>query len=222
MTFYGCKILTWAQFVGNEELKLLSNSEIFLVPAEREREREMSRFQQWALIVKEALDKSFLVAKFFCAVHVTSTYLCSTALVYGPSMLPTFNLSGEIVLLESISTRYGKVGSGDVVIVRSPENPRKVITKRIIGMEGDSITYVVDPINSDRTETLVVPKGHIWVEGDNIYSSNDSRNFGPVPYGLLQGKVFLKIWPAGAFGLIGRRPQTVDPALKVAEELNNS
>ncbi|KAJ9565566.1 hypothetical protein OSB04_001532 [Centaurea solstitialis] len=153
----------------------------------------MSKFQQWAFILKDALDKTFLVAKCFCALHVTNTYLCSPGLVLGPSMLPTFGLSGELVLYERISTRYGKVGSGDVVVIRSPENPRKVVTKRIIGMEGDSVTYVVDPKNSDRTETIVVPKGHIWIEGDNIYLSNDSRKFGPVPYGLLQGKVFWKV-----------------------------
>ncbi|KAD1358626.1 hypothetical protein E3N88_42953 [Mikania micrantha] len=169
---------------------------------------------QWAFIVKEALDKSFLLAKFFCVVHVTDAYLCSTALVHGPSMLPTFSLTNEIVLLERISTRNGKAGHGDVVVLRSPENPRKCVTKRIIGMEGDNITYIVDPKNSDRTKSLTVPKGHVWVQGDNIYNSYDSRNFGPVPYGLLRGKVFWRIWPAGVFGSIGRKPETVDPALK--------
>ncbi|XP_035840492.1 mitochondrial inner membrane protease subunit 1 isoform X1 [Helianthus annuus] len=183
----------------------------------------MSLFQQWAFIVKEALDKSFLVAKFFCSVHVANTYLCSTALVQGPSMLPTFSLTNELVLLERISTRNGKAGTGDVVILQSPENPRKFVTKRIIGMEGDKITYIVDPKNSDSTETVIVPKGHVWVQGDNIYNSYDSWNFGPVPYGLLQGKVFWRIWPTSAFGSIGRRPETVDPALKqVLEQANQS
>nr|GEY68209.1 mitochondrial inner membrane protease subunit 1 [Tanacetum cinerariifolium] len=180
----------------------------------------MSLFRQWAFIVKDALDKSFLVAKFFCAIHVTNTYVCSTALVHGPSMLPTFNLTNQFVLVDKISTRRGKVGSGDVVIFRSPENPRKLVTKRIIGMEGDNITYVVDPKISDRTETVVVPKGHVWVQGDNIYASRDSREFGAVPYGLLFGKVCWKIWPAAAFGSIGTRPEAVDPALKVVEESN--
>lgn len=31
------------------------------------------------------------------------------------------------------------------------------------------------------------------MEGDNIYGSTDSRNFGPVPYGLLQGRVFWRV-----------------------------
>ncbi|KAJ0455741.1 putative signal peptidase I [Helianthus annuus] len=90
------------------------------------------------------------------------------ALVQGPSMLPTFSLTNELVLLERISTRNGKAGTGDVVILQSPENPRKFVTKRIIGMEGDKITYIVDPKNSDSTETVIVPKGHVWVQGDNI------------------------------------------------------
>jgi inner membrane protease subunit 1 len=34
--------------------------------------------------------------------------------------------------------------------------PRKIMTKRVIGVEGDSVTYVVEPKNSDRTETIVV------------------------------------------------------------------
>ncbi|XP_071716050.1 mitochondrial ATP-independent inner membrane protease subunit 1a-like [Rutidosis leptorrhynchoides] len=174
----------------------------------------MSLFQQWAFIVKEALDKSIVVAKFFCALHVTNTYLVSPVLVHGPSMLPTFNMTNEIVLSERISTRTGKAGSGHVVVLRSPENPRKIVTKRIVGKEGDNVTYVVDPKFSDRTESLVVPKGHVWVEGDNIYNSHDSRNFGPVPYGLLQGRVFWRIWPAATFGSIGKRPETVDPAYK--------
>jgi len=38
-----------------------------------------------------------------------------------------------------------------------------------------------------------VPKGHVWVQGDNIYDSRDSRQFGPVPYGLIQGRAFLRV-----------------------------
>ncbi|RYQ96243.1 hypothetical protein Ahy_B08g091925 [Arachis hypogaea] len=37
-----------------------------------------------------------------------------------------------------------------------------------------------------------MPKGHVWIQGDNIFASHDSRHFGPVPYGLIQGKVFFR------------------------------
>lgn len=71
-------------------------------------------------------------------------------------MLFNFNLKGEMVLLDKISTPYGKVGPDDVIILRTPENQRKFATKRIIGMEGDNITYIVNPKNSDTTQTIAV------------------------------------------------------------------
>lgn len=71
-------------------------------------------------------------------------------------MLPTLNLTGDLVLAERITPRIGKVGPGDVVLVRSPVNPRRIVTKRVTGIEGDSVTYVVDPKNSDKTSTIVV------------------------------------------------------------------
>lgn len=76
--------------------------------------------------------------------------------LYGPSMLPTFNIRGDIALAEKISPRFGKVGRNDIVLIRSPENPRKVVTKRVVAMEGDSVTYSINPESDDALETVVV------------------------------------------------------------------
>ena len=38
-----------------------------------------------------------------------------------------------------------------------------------------------------------VPEGHIWLEGDNLPWSRDSREFGPVPLALVIGKVIATI-----------------------------
>ncbi|XP_034698685.1 mitochondrial inner membrane protease subunit 1-like isoform X2 [Vitis riparia] len=153
----------------------------------------VSNVKQWSRIVNEALDRAFFTAKFLCLLHVSNTYLCTVALAHGPSMLPTLNLSGDLILADRLSVRFGKVGPGDIVLVRSPQNPRKIITKRVVGMGGDRVTFSVDPKDSRRCETVVVPEGHVWIAGDNIYASTDSRNFGAVPYGLLQGKVFWRV-----------------------------
>lgn len=75
---------------------------------------------------------------------------------YGPSMLPTLSVTGDWVLIERISTRFGLVGPGDIVQFRSPQNPRIVVTKRLIGLEGHSVTYVVEPGKTDGSETIVV------------------------------------------------------------------
>ncbi|KAK1414357.1 hypothetical protein QVD17_30101 [Tagetes erecta] len=157
-------------------------------------------FTKWTTIAKQSIDRAAIVAKFLCLLHVTNTYIFSPTLVYGPSMLPTLNLTGDVVLSEYISHRLGKVVPGDVVLIQSPENPRKMITKRVLAMEGEVVSFLVDPSRSDRSRTVVVPKGHVWIQGDNIYASNDSRNFGPIPYGLIQGKVWCRVWPLDGFG----------------------
>jgi inner membrane protease subunit 1 len=51
----------------------------------------------------------------------------------GPSMLPTFNLSGDWVLVEHISVKLGRLQQGDVVTCVSPTDPNKLVCKRIIG-----------------------------------------------------------------------------------------
>lgn len=40
---------------------------------------------------------------------------------------------------------------------------------------------------------LQVPTGHVWLQGDNTLNSTDSRHYGPVPYALLEGRVFLRV-----------------------------
>ncbi|KAK7244051.1 hypothetical protein RIF29_38869 [Crotalaria pallida] len=152
----------------------------------------VSHIAQWRSLAKEALDRTAITAKFLCWLHVTSNYLCSPTHVYGPSMLPTLNHAGDVILAEHVSPRLGKIEHGDLVVVQSPLNPKRCLTKRIVGMEGDTVTFF-DPLIGDATQTVVVPKGHVWIQGDNIYASHDSRHFGPVPYGLIQGRVFFRV-----------------------------
>ncbi|XP_042430619.1 mitochondrial inner membrane protease subunit 1-like [Zingiber officinale] len=159
----------------------------------------------WRSIGSDALDRASLVVKAACFVHVVNTYIVGIAFVRGPSMLPTINLTGDVVAVERITPRRGTVEVGDVVILISPENPRKTVAKRVVGLQGDAVTFLVDPIHGNATRTVAVPMGHVWVQGDNIYSSRDSRQFGPVPYGLIQGRAFCKVWPPEAVGFIGEK-----------------
>lgn len=52
---------------------------------------------------------------------------------------------------------------------------------------------------SGQTVVVKIPAGHVWLLGDNPKNSNDSRYYGAVPLGMLQGRIFLKIgfkpWP---------------------------
>ena len=42
--------------------------------------------------------------------------------------------------------------------------------------------------------------GFVWIEGDNAKTSLDSRQYGPLPVALIEGKVLCKIWPLSEFG----------------------
>lgn len=54
-------------------------------------------------------------------------------------MLPTLNASGDIVLMEHWSPWLGDLKEGDIVVAKSPTNPRMTICKRILGMPGDTL-----------------------------------------------------------------------------------
>ncbi|SPO46104.1 related to IMP1 - protease, mitochondrial [Moesziomyces antarcticus] len=42
---------------------------------------------------------------------------------------------------------------------------------------------------------VTVPLGHVWLAGDNLANSTDSRHYGPVPLGMVRGKVVARVYP---------------------------
>ncbi len=51
-----------------------------------------------------------------------------------------------------------------------------------------------------RTETfgpMTIPKGQLWVMGDNRGDSEDSHVFGPITESSVIGRAIMKIWPPG-------------------------
>jgi inner membrane protease subunit 1 len=63
----------------------------------------------------------------YCLLQVADTIKC-----VGPSMLPTLNRDGDIVLLDKLSPRFRPLQRGEVVIAKSVSNPRHTVCKRII------------------------------------------------------------------------------------------
>ncbi|KAK3101856.1 hypothetical protein FSP39_006821, partial [Pinctada imbricata] len=102
---------------------------------------------------------------------------------YGGSMEPTIQ-SEDRVFVENISVRNRTLKKGDIVVAKNPFRPQELICKRLVGLEGDRINRTFASFN--------VPKGHIWLEGDNKHNSMDSRDYGPIPYGLLVSKVIYR------------------------------
>ena len=129
----------------------------------------------------------------FGIMHLGFTYGYSFSYCQGPSMLPTINTTGDIVLIDHFSYHFrGKeFQRGDVIISTSPDDRNKNVCKRITAIEGDVVPVRAD--NSFFSEYIVVPKGCVWLTGDNIDNSKDSRVYGPVPTGLIHGRVFAKL-----------------------------
>ncbi|WVF70594.1 signal peptidase I [Kwoniella sp. CBS 6097] len=51
------------------------------------------------------------------------------------------------------------------------------------------------PRRSGEGQWVKVPKGHVWLVGDNLSNSTDSRKYGPVPLAMVKGKVLARVWP---------------------------
>eukprot|EP00750_Incisomonas_marina_P009368 INCI15977.1.p1 GENE.INCI15977.1~~INCI15977.1.p1 ORF type:complete len:237 (+),score=6.69 INCI15977.1:93-713(+) len=130
-------------------------------------------------------------------------YLGCPGKVRGNSMYPTLNgLSAgtfragrDVVWLSP--HRSADMRRGQIVILRQPANPRKLILKRVTALPGDCVAA-----GRGRGRPIVVPSGHVWVEGDNASCSHDSTQFGAVPIGLVVGSTSTVIWPLARIGRI--------------------
>ena len=95
--------------------------------------------------------------------------------VTGPSMLPALRPGDRVLALRTRRLRVGQV-----VAVRDPRQPSRVVVKRVAGR---------------------APGG--WrVLGDNRESSTDSRVFGVVPDRLVVGRVVYRYHPAEDAGRV--------------------
>ncbi|AAS50856.1 ABR086Wp [Eremothecium gossypii ATCC 10895] len=148
------------------------------------------------------LAKCSLVAVTWLPVYMTVTHhVVFISKVEGPSMRPTLNpmdgVASDWVLVWKLGkTNIRNLNHGDVVIFRSPMNPKKVYCKRIQGKQYDTVRTRYPYPKS----TCEVPKSHIWVEGDNVTQSVDSNHFGPISTGLVVGEVTRVIWPPSRWG----------------------
>lgn len=131
-------------------------------------------------------------------------------------MEPTLR-SNNILITERISPRFQRILRGDIIIAKNPNNPMQNICKRVVGLPGDKVitksSFHLNPFKSNdsssaidltedksmtntlSTKIVVVPRGYVWIEGDNSENSSDSRFYGPIPQGLIRSRAMCRIWP---------------------------
>ncbi|EIN13538.1 LexA/Signal peptidase [Punctularia strigosozonata HHB-11173 SS5] len=130
-----------------------------------------------------------------CAVHLFCEYVGGPKLSTGPSMLPTLANEGELVLENCLSYRLNPacIKRGTLVTFTSPLDPTRIVCKRVLGLPGDIVCVDPTGLKAPSTEHVVVPRGHLWVIGDNASWSRDSRDYGPLTMALLRGTVVAKV-----------------------------
>jgi signal peptidase I len=87
----------------------------------------------------ESKDSIFAAAKFFSLYYFVENYVVDVTTCIGPSMLPTFDTVGDVVLLERISAHLSRLERGDVIIAQSPTKAKQNVCKRIRAIAGDQV-----------------------------------------------------------------------------------
>lgn len=121
-------------------------------------------------------------------------------------MQPTFNPDtsawNDVVIFDRHSINSGKpILRGDIISLRDPIRQNRTIVKRVLAVPGD----VVKTLPPHPQTEVLIPEGHIWVEGDEPFHSLDSNSFGPIPLALVDARLRCIIWPPRRFGVL-RRP----------------
>jgi len=136
-------------------------------------------------------------------VVLVRSFLLSWYPVVSDSMAPTVD-RGDIVIVDKFLWRLGDLMHGDVVTFTDPHNGDLLI-KRVVGLPGDRVsiedailrvngTLVPEPyVDHSRIDGLyfgpvVVPPDHVFLLGDNRFTSIDSREYGAVPMESLTGR----------------------------------
>lgn len=153
--------------------------------------------------IPRGIRTALITLTWFPVLYTFTSHVYLPYRITGFSMTPTFNpglesTANDIVLVQKFNLKKpDSFKRGDIVVFRSPEDPEKVVTKRVTGLQGEIINTKSPPSLRPQVN---VPRNHLWLEGDNTFHSIDLNNFGPVSQGLVLGKVVGVIWPISRMG----------------------
>jgi len=179
-----------------------------LIPSEVLREKGrllVRRGSLWRLAVSAAATVACTLVLF--------GLLFGVAIVHGDSMNPAFRNS-DLALFSRLGRRGADgYSAGDVVILRTGEEDRREATglrkfvKRVVGTPGDLVDITPDGVSvngellpepyaagfTEPKDSVTFPlrlgEGEYFVLGDNRENSSDSRSFGAVTAGHIDGRV---------------------------------
>ncbi len=131
------------------------------------------------------------------------------ARVVGRSMEPQF-VEGQSLLVLTSYRRLSPLRPGDIIVFHNPQDPTQELVKRVVFIQNARGTrewpptvrtsrgvipvgqlFTIDMMRSaaNAPANPFPPRGVIYVLGDNVDNSTDSRDFGPVQDEAVLGKV---------------------------------
>ncbi len=151
-------------------------------------------------------------------------FVAEPFVVSGSSMVPNFH-NRDYLIIDRLSYRSGEPKRGDVIVLKFPKDTSQFFIKRVIGLPGEKVavsqgnvivynnqnpqgltlkeSYLPSVgITLGKPETVSLGEGEYFVLGDNRTASSDSRVWGILPQDDIVGKVWLRVFPFGSFGLI--------------------
>ena len=145
------------------------------------------------------------------------TFVVESFVVNGTSMLPTA-INGEHVLVNKLAYVFGSPKPGQVIVFHPPIPTTEEFIKRVVATAGETVAirkghlYVdgkrvpqpyIEYWDTRSYAQVTVPKGDVFVLGDNRPVSYDSRYFGPVPIKSITGEAMFAFWPLSRLGAVG-------------------
>jgi len=157
------------------------------------------------LLLVFGLEVWLLFKSMFVATMITSS-----------SMEPTLQRGDAVIVRRLHFTPENPPKRGDLVFFRDPITRQDWLVKRVIGLPGEILiiwggrVYIngvelQEPYANGVTEGYGmwhIPKDAVFVMGDNRPHSSDSRDFGPVPLELIEGKVVFRYFPLNRVGWV--------------------
>ena len=133
------------------------------------------------------------------------TFVVTSTIVDGRSMNPTVN-HGDRLMVNKLFFMKKNITRGDIIDFYVPD-AKKYYLKRVIAVEGDTVEIINDRVYlngkmleenyvstnvttpHNNTTKWEVPKGYVFVLGDNRSNSRDGRDLGVVPRSDIVGKI---------------------------------
>jgi signal peptidase I len=152
-------------------------------------------------------------AAIFALLIALRVFVAEPFKIPSESMAPVLE-PGDQVLVEKIGAAPHR---GDLVAFHRPQTG-EVLLKRVVAVGGDTVGLedgilvvnrhaVREPYANTKSQDSVyfgpvrVPRGAVFVMGDNRGVSEDSREFGPVPTSALVGRAVARLWPPGRWAI---------------------